>query len=97
MLRAGVGWPVRREILKLIGVLGAIDPTKFKEILFSAGIEMRGDEELTRSNENQLEPTNHTNQQSNNNAANAQANAQHRCRRAASSVTAFDGSPQSST
>ena len=33
LLRVGVAWGVRREVMKLIGVLGALDPFRFKELL----------------------------------------------------------------
>ena len=33
LLRVGVAWGVRREVMKAIGVLGALDPYRFKELI----------------------------------------------------------------
>ena len=36
LLRVGVAWGVRREVMKLIGVLGALDPYRFKDLVGEA-------------------------------------------------------------
>ena len=33
LLRVGVAWGVRREVMKLIGVLGALDPYRYKDLV----------------------------------------------------------------